>query len=115
MDAYSRTVARLELFSDVEFRAESSCGQATAFFYRHNGELFLITNWHVVTGMDPTTMQPVANGLAPAAMMIEYKQSVDANGVPTAGTNPLANFQMPLVLYKNNAPVWFEHSTRQKC
>jgi Trypsin-like peptidase domain len=113
MDAYSRTVARIELFSSREISEKSSCGHATGFLFRHNNELFLITNWHVVTGTDPTNLAPVVCGPRPEALTLEYKQSVGANGVPTVGAATITNVLSPLYLYQRSTPVWFEHITRQ--
>jgi Trypsin-like peptidase domain len=113
MDAYSRTVARLQLFSRADFSGDSVCGDATGFFFRHENELYLITNWHVITGSDPATLERVEGVATPEALMFEYKQSIDANGIPTSGAPALGNFLMPVPLYKNGNPVWFEHSMRQ--
>ncbi len=45
IDEYSlSTVPVIQLFN------ETVLGSATAFVWRHNGQHFLITNWHVVTG-----------------------------------------------------------------
>ena len=35
---------------------------ATAFVANHEGEHYLVTNWHVVTGRHPDTGQPMSTG-----------------------------------------------------
>lgn len=41
-------------------------GQATGFFWRYKGRTYLVTNWHVLLGRNPTNMQPVhADGALP--------------------------------------------------
>lgn len=112
MDAYSRSAARVELFARRD-DLMISCGRATGFFFKQDNELFLITNWHVVTGLDPTTTTPVDEGPLPDALMLEYKQTVDANGQPAPGGPALSNFLMQIELYRGGAATWFEHSTRQ--
>jgi hypothetical protein len=40
------------------YRREHFLGQATGFFSEWNGQFFLITNWHVVTGLHHETKKP---------------------------------------------------------
>jgi hypothetical protein len=50
IDQYSlATVPVMQLFNDTVL------GNATAFVWRHNGQHFLITNWHVVTARNNET------------------------------------------------------------
>src|SRR5438876_514757 len=46
--------------------------QATGFFWRHGSKVFLITNWHVVTSVNMTTGQPLANGWCPAKLLVQF-------------------------------------------
>jgi hypothetical protein len=111
MDAYSRSVAHIELFASQSGQSVS-CGLATGFFYRRDGGLYLITNWHVVTGVDPTTMMP--EGPSPDVLVFHYKQTVDATGKPIPPPAPaLANWPKQVNLYQAGTPTWFEHTTRQ--
>jgi hypothetical protein len=113
MDAYSRSVAQIELFG-LENGNHVPCGLATGFFYTHGGNLYFITNWHVVTGVDPTTFIPVAAGPLPDVLVFHYKQTVDASGKPIPAPAPaVANFPKQLNLYPAGNAVWYEHSTRQ--
>jgi Trypsin-like peptidase domain len=114
MDAYSRSVAQIELFGTCK-GAPVPCGLGTGFFFKRDDELFLITNWHVVTGVDPTSMTPIDDGPLPEVLLLHYKQSVDANGrpVPAAGATVIGSFPIRRDLYKAGAATWYEHSTRQ--
>ncbi|WP_339033386.1 serine protease [Bradyrhizobium symbiodeficiens] len=114
MDAYSRAVAQIELFG-LQNGGLVPCGLATGFFYRHNGNVYLITNWHVVTGIDPGTLQPVAQGPQPEVLTFSYKQTVDSNGqpVPARSTNVVGSFQGRIDLYEADSAIWYEHSNRQ--
>jgi hypothetical protein len=115
MDAYSRSVAQIELFGTSKGKMVQ-CGMGTAFFFKRDNNLFLITNWHVLTGVDPTSMSPIGDGPLPEVMRLHFKQTVDAKGQPIPTTEPATNigsFQAQADLYKAGAPIWFEHSTRQ--
>jgi hypothetical protein len=108
MDNFSLSVAQIELFGQTE-GSWLQCGTATAFFYKINDAIKLVTNWHVVTGVDPTSMQPVDNqNPLPAALKLFYKQRLTGaqQGVQTL------THDIPLYDKDNNA-VWAEHSTRQ--
>ena len=55
MDVRTLCTTPIELLSkDGEERVISS---ATGFFWLHNGQAYLVTNWHVVSGRDPFTGQ----------------------------------------------------------
>ena len=55
MDVRTLCTTPIELLSkDGEERVVSS---ATGFFWLHNGQAYLVTNWHVVSGRDPFTGQ----------------------------------------------------------
>jgi Trypsin-like peptidase domain len=111
MDAYSRSVAQIELLA-TQNGQPVPCGLATGFFYKRDDTLYLITNWHVVTGIDPTTMMPVEDGPLPETLVFYYKQSV-VKGKPTPGAAAIANFPKQLNLYEAGYAAWYEHSTRQ--
>ncbi len=115
MDAYSRTVAQIELFG-VQDGQPVSCGLATGFFYKREDKLYLITNWHVVTGIDPAALEAVTGASVPLpeALVFHYKQTVDSAGNPTAAsTNAVANYPKRIDLYQAGSATWYEHSTRQ--
>ena len=54
MDDFSLSVAQLELFG-AQAGKWVSCGHGTGFFYKPAETIYAVTNWHVVTGVDPTT------------------------------------------------------------
>jgi hypothetical protein len=117
MDAYSRTVAHIELIG-FEGDKAVSCGLATGFFHKKDENLYLITNWHVVTGIDPVSLKAVGTGPLPEVLTFYYKQTVDSDSNPTpasttAGSENIASFPKQLYLYEAGSPIWYEHSTRQ--
>jgi hypothetical protein len=115
MDRFSLSVAQLELFGKKSGEKRSgewmSCGHATGFFYQVADAVQLITNWHVVTGVDPTTMQPVdpAEPL-PNAMRIFFKVGFTKEG---GGSGWLNTHSIDVPLYVGDEAIWSEHSTRQ--
>src|SRR5215218_6916627 len=114
MDAYSRSVAQIQLIGNQNGQPVS-CGLGTGFFFKRSDNLYLVTNWHVVTGIDPTTMIPVNEGPLPEVMVFHYKQNVDANGHPTPAATAVAigSFPKEINLYQAGQAIWYEHSTRQ--
>jgi Trypsin-like peptidase domain len=55
IDAGSLVTSRLQLF----YR-NSELGVGTGFFYEFNGQLYLITNWHIVSGRNFQTLKCIA-------------------------------------------------------
>jgi hypothetical protein len=56
----SLTTSRLRLYCNKQFQ-----GPATGFFYRKDGVLFLVSNWHVFAGRDPSDGQPLHSSCFP--------------------------------------------------
>jgi hypothetical protein len=103
---FSLTVAKIEMFRQDGARLEPG-GIGTAFFYKENDEIFLITNWHNVTGVNPLTGQPLHKmNLLPDVLRIHYKQWSDAT------ENAIRSKPLDIPLYENGQPIWLEHSER---
>ena len=77
---------------------------ATSFCYSHNGTIFLITNWHVVSGRDPNTLQPLDN--ANSALP-------DHLGVTFATVNQLDENKKHIHWYVAKGPL-YEDAERRK-
>ena len=81
---------------------------ATAFFFETDGNWFLITNWHVVSGRHFMTREPLAKtfrrghqSYGQAGLLRCWQQRKGRVGI-----EPL---HVPL--YRGEQPVWFEHPT----
>jgi hypothetical protein len=110
MDNFSLAVAQLELFGKKSDEL-ISCGHATGFFHKAADAVQLITNWHVVTGVDPTTMQPVhPDDPLPSTMRIFYKTRLTR---PEDGTTEINSHAQDFPLYDGGQALWKEHGTRQ--
>src|SRR5579862_1151498 len=106
MQKFSLAVAKIEMFRQQDASLILG-GMGTAFFYKSSGDTFLITNWHNVTGMDPSTSMVLhTKGLIPNLLRVHYKQW--GNAEKTA----VRSQHLDVSLYRDNMPIWFEHSNR---
>ena len=76
---------------------------ATGFFYECNDQLFLITNWHVVSGKNwPSKKSTWPGGRRPTRLAMKIATSLP-------GEDSAVFAPQRLDLFKNGQPVWFEH------
>jgi len=81
-------------------------GTATGFIVRDSGRSFLITNWHVVSGRNPTSGQPSSTtGAVPDAIEVLHNSS--------GGLGQWVTTLEPLV-DASGQPLWLEHPTRRR-
>jgi hypothetical protein len=66
------TTVGIDHFSSVAVLVRPKCddlrlAQASGFLWRHDGQIFLVSNWHVLSGRNPLTGQPLdtRNGACP--------------------------------------------------
>jgi hypothetical protein len=81
--------------------------QATGFFWRHSDRVFLITNWHVVTGLNMMDGTAIGNHWVPEHIVLRYfsKTTAQTNGVPNID---LPSVDLPL-FEDFHAPYWIQH------
>ena len=102
---YSRCPFKIDVF-DAENDTES-LGSATAFFVEYQGDWFIITNGHVVTGLHAFTGEPL-NGVSkdrfPQRLRLLLPIHTELEGgdryIPTAYACPL---------YVEDQPTWYVH------
>jgi hypothetical protein len=58
IDQFSLTALPLKVYTD---NPESNVNAATAFFYKKKEDIYLITNWHVLTGLRWDNHHPPSN------------------------------------------------------
>ena len=106
MQKFSLAVAKIEMCrKETESFVTGATG--TAFFYKTELEVFLITNWHNVTGINPLTGNLLhSKNLTPNIIRIHYKKWVDQ----TKSSVQSQHYDLPL--YNNDEPVWLEHANR---
>lgn len=81
--------------------------QATGFFWRHSEKVFLITNWHVVTGLNMMDGTTIGSNWTPERIVLRYftKPAPEPDGQRTM-TVPAIN--LPL-FEEFHRPYWFQH------
>jgi hypothetical protein len=89
------------------FFREQELSAATGFFYRYRGGIFLITNWHNVSGRDRNTLQPIS---PLAGVPDRMKVLIGCRG----HIGEWGEMDVPLYKDLNTAdqgsdPVWLEH------
>ena len=82
---------------------EGLIGAGTAFFYSHDEKLFLITNWHNVSGRDSFTKTPVHGaGRLPLSLTLKLATEMEDG-------ESFAIMGRELELYADYSPIWLEH------
>jgi hypothetical protein len=80
---------------------------ASGFFYRHDGEYYLVSNWHVLSGRHPNTGQALSNtGGTPDKVALPFHVA----GQLGAWSNPVV-FDL---CDSNEDPLWVQHSRGQE-
>lgn len=62
---------------------DASLASGSGFFWSLDGEMYLITNWHNLTGKDPKTLQPISKGggLPNNVRFLVYEKTREEGGV----------------------------------
>jgi hypothetical protein len=89
-------------------------GHASGFFWRKANDLFLITNWHVVTGKNPFTKLFLKAGQCPDHLKIHYTivdaPSPEMISILGATAKGFAQKTLIVPLFKDyNSPFWIQH------
>ena len=84
---------------------------ATSFFYEAtDSQLFLITNWHVVTCRNPTKPSLSNTGAIPSVLKIKvHKKQENLGGRKNIVTSEISEVCLQINLEEGNAPQWLEH------
>ena len=83
----------------------NTLSSATAFYFESDGKWFLITNWHVVSGRNFLTGEPIDGGGEPTSLVAKLS-SYDIEG---SKEGEFAIWPHDLSLYEGEHPVWLEH------
>ncbi len=93
MDSYSENVLLIKTYFNDQILGNA----ATGFFYKKNENIWLITNWHVLSGRDASNGQP-----------LDKKNSGIPNNIRIP--SPDGKQEKLQISDKNNSPIWIEHS-----
>lgn len=98
----SRVTAYLETYAFNRTNGELiKRAHATGFFVKTINKILLVTNWHVVTGLDPSEPEKNLGGFVPEVVKVTV---VSKNNTLTELTFPLYDQDMK--------PLWNEHPDR---
>ncbi len=96
VDQLTVTSLHLELFFDAQYLSS-----ATGFVVEKEGNYFLVTNWHVVSGRHPTTQKPLSStGAIPNKIRVWHNAKKDHVGVWVSVDYPLQDTE--------GNPIWRE-------
>ena len=77
-------------------------GAGTGFFYEVDGDWFLVTNWHIVSGRDSVTKRPLdPSGRVPTYIKSRFATYIDGVSFTTVAHR--------VEIYDESTPLWFEH------
>jgi hypothetical protein len=96
IDEYSIMSVHVEMFIDG---ADKPIGMGTAFTTQVNGQNYLITNWHIVTGRNPDTNNPISGPCDPDYIRVWFF------------TNVIGAWLPKIIRLKDSAGnrLWIEH------
>ena len=87
---------------------QGGIGLGTAFFYEHEDETFIITNWHNLTGKHPLTGLPLHSERSPMYVLAKWPVVNDSVIHPeNAKVVHLAAHRIEIE--DDNGPRWLEH------
>ena len=84
---------------------------ATSFLYEGaDSKLFLVSNWHVVTGRDPSRPSRSETGAVPSEIRVRlHNKQKKVGGNSTIVTSQVSDVSVPINTEDGNAPRWLEH------
>ena len=104
---FSLSTAPIEVLNVQDKRLSA----ATSFFYEtEDSQLFLITNWHVVTGRHPSNQSSSKTGSVPNTLKIKvHRRQKEVDGEKTIVSSDIDDVCIPINSEDGNEPRWLEH------
>ena len=89
---------------------------ATSFFYESSdSRLFLITNWHVVTGRKPSKSSHSKTGVVPTRLKIKiHEKQENVDGKATINVRNVSEFSIEINSEDGDEPKWLEHPVHKQ-
>jgi hypothetical protein len=82
---------------------EIDLSSATGFIVENDGQKYLVTNWHVLSGRNPETGQPLdKNGCIPDTLHVNYLKTFKDSTLEWEST-------VEDILDPDSKPLWLEH------
>ena len=99
---YSKCPFEVRILDEVG----TGLGTGSAFFYEIDERLFLITNWHIVSGRHFLSKKSLMHdGRHPARLQVK----LFSTGLEAVGSDTLSIRAYDVSIFENGEPVWFEH------
>ena len=112
-DQLSLSSCHLELFAN-----QTPIGTATGFFWRAATEIYLVTNWHVVTNKDIFTGEQLDGVTCPDLIRAHASFRLAPNRPATVSNHDWVTFEqrpINLVVYHDfDSPCWIQHKDHGK-
>ena len=90
-------------FQILQLDSEGLLGAGTGFFYEHEGQSFLITNWHVITGISPSEQTVIhPDGRTPDHFQVKFF-TLKPDGIHTT------TVAQRVEIHDADGPKWYEH------
>lgn len=85
--------------------------QASRFLWRYVGRVFLITNWHVFTGINMISGELLANGWCPEKFIMQYFTKPEPDtGLTCQNSTKIECPVAEIPLYEDfHSPFWIQH------
>ncbi|KJH62118.1 serine protease family protein [Acinetobacter calcoaceticus] len=99
------------LGKNYETEGNLRLGTATAFFYDFKDQIYLITNWHNITGKNALTNQPLNQDSAlphSLSLYLHYSTQMD-NGDSAVFWDKTYILDLYDRNDEDNVPIWYEH------
>lgn len=96
----------------IELHGPGNFGHhATGFFWKHEKEIYLVTNWHVLTGKDIFTGEFTEKGWCAEALTVHFLTRDSARQQPAANSQILFNVKKHrFPLHREyHEPLWLQH------
>jgi hypothetical protein len=108
-DQLSLSSCYLDLFANG-----TRIGNATGFLWRHGDEVYLVTNWHVVTNKDIFTNDLLDGPICPDLIRayVSFRNEPMPADKDVLGDSARSNLQHPidiLVYQQFESPLWLQH------
>ncbi|MEP9388214.1 trypsin-like peptidase domain-containing protein [Mesorhizobium sp. KR9-304] len=103
MSQFSFTTAQVETFAPTGTKID----QGTVFFYKRDASwLYLVTNWHVVTGRSPFEPKKSRTGAVPVRLHMLLHKNI---GPDTFSVSQKFDFSLSINDEEGESPYWIEH------
>ena len=84
------------------------CGIATGFFYRgQTNNVYLVTNWHVVTGRNPTNPTSSKSGAVPCTLRCKLHKKMEHDSA--ISLSQIMQMDVSINTDDGDNPEWLEH------